>query len=140
MTAKEYLSQARYLDMRIKSKIQQIESLNDLATNCSAVISDMPRNPNCVGSRMADAVMKMIDLQDEIRNDMDTLVSLKQEITAVIKSIPNLEQQTLLEKRYLCIQSWEQIAVDMGFELRYLYKLHNKALNEIKINKLQRGH
>ena len=31
MTAKEYLSQARTLDMRIKSKLQQIESLNELA-------------------------------------------------------------------------------------------------------------
>ena len=29
MTAKEYLSQARTLDMRIKSKLQQIESLNE---------------------------------------------------------------------------------------------------------------
>ena len=28
MTAKAYLGQARFLDMRIKSKIQQIESLN----------------------------------------------------------------------------------------------------------------
>ena len=135
MKVKDYLNQARYLDMRIKSKIQQIESLNALATNCSSVISDMPKNPNKGGSPMVNAIIKMIDLQDEIKNDMDTLVSLKQEITSVIKSVPNLELQTILEKRYLCIQSWEQIAVDMGFELRYLYKLHNKALNEIKINK-----
>lgn len=46
MTGKEYLLQARYLDERIHSKIQQIESLNDLATSCSSVISDMPKNPN----------------------------------------------------------------------------------------------
>lgn len=46
MTAKEYLSQARTLDMRIKSKLQQIESLNELATSCTFVYSDMPRNPN----------------------------------------------------------------------------------------------
>ena len=45
MTAKEYLSQARTLDMRIKSKLQQIESLNELATSCTVVYSDMPRNP-----------------------------------------------------------------------------------------------
>ena len=44
MTAKEYLSQARTLDMRIKSKLQQIESLNELATSCTVVYSDMPRN------------------------------------------------------------------------------------------------
>ena len=60
MTGKEYLLQARYLDERIHSKIQQIESLNDLATSCSAVISDMPRNPNQGGSKMADAVISGI--------------------------------------------------------------------------------
>ena len=32
MTAKEYLGQARFLDMRINSKIQQDASLNELAT------------------------------------------------------------------------------------------------------------
>ena len=38
MTAKAYLGQARFLDMRIKSKIQQIESLNELATSCTAAL------------------------------------------------------------------------------------------------------
>ena len=32
MTAKEYLSQAYRLDQRIDSKIEQVASLNDLAT------------------------------------------------------------------------------------------------------------
>lgn len=46
MTAKEYLGQARFLDMRINSKIQQVASLNELATKCTATISDMPGNPD----------------------------------------------------------------------------------------------
>ena len=33
MTTKAYLGQARFLDMRIKSKIQQIDSLRELATS-----------------------------------------------------------------------------------------------------------
>ena len=56
MTAKEYLSQARTLDMRIKSKLQQIESLNELATSCTVVYSDMPRNPNRGDSKVERAV------------------------------------------------------------------------------------
>lgn len=135
MKPKEYLSQARFLDMRIKSKIQQIESLNDLATSCTAVISDMPRNPNGGGSRMADAVTKIIDLQLEINNDMNELVELKGEITSVIKAIPNLEHQTILEKRYLCILPWEQIAVDMGYSLQHTFRLHDVALKNIAIPK-----
>lgn len=131
MTAKEYLSQARFLDMRIKSKIQQIESLNDLATSCTAVISDMPRNPNRGGTKMADAVMKIIDLQEEIKKDMNELVELKREIMGVIKSVSNIEYQTLLEKRYLCFLSWEKIAVELGYSIQHTYRMHDAALKEI---------
>lgn len=85
MTAKEYLSQARFLDDRINSKIQQISSLNELATKCTATISDMPHSPNSGGSTMADAVCKIVDLQEEINKDIDRLVDLKREIMGVIK-------------------------------------------------------
>ncbi|MBV1758025.1 MAG: hypothetical protein KMY55_09300 [Dethiosulfatibacter sp.] len=141
MTAKEYLSQAYRLDLRINSKIEQVSSLNDLATKCTSVINDMPRNPNGATSAMANAVDKIIDLQSEINNDIETLVNLKQEIVTVIKDIDNLEYQTLLEKRYLCFLSWERTAVDMNYDLRYLHKLHNRALKECKIpTPMQRGH
>lgn len=133
MTGKEYLLQARYLDERIHSKIQQIESLNDLATSCSAVISDMPRNPNRGGSRMADAVIKIVSLQEEINMDIHALVDLKHEIMDVIKAVPNMEYQTLLEKRYLCFITWEQIAVDMNYSMQHIHRMHSMALKEIVV-------
>ncbi len=133
MTTKTYLSQARYLDMRIKSKLQQIDSLNELATTCTSVLTGMPRNPSGSTSRMADAICKIVDLQNEINRDIDKLVDLKKEIMGVIKAVSNPEHQTLLEKRYLCFLSWEKIAVDMGYDLRYTHKLHNWALEECSI-------
>ena len=105
MTAKEYLLQAKFLDMRINSKIQQVEALNDLATSASSVLTGMPRNPNKATSKMADAVAKIVDLQAEINHDIDELVDLKRSISLTIKSVPNPELQTPLEKRYLCFPS-----------------------------------
>lgn len=141
MTAKEYLGQAYRLDQRINSKIEQVASLNELATKCTSSLTGMPRNPNRATSTMADAVAKIIDLQAEINRDIDRLVDLKREIVSVIKSIDNLEYQTLLEKRYLCFLTWEQIAVDMGYDLRYLHKLHNRALLKVEIpTHLESGH
>lgn len=131
MTAKEYLGQARFLDMRINSKIQQVASLNELATRCTTTISDMPKNPNRGDSRMADSVIKIIDLQDEINSDINKLVELKREIMGVIKAVPNMEYQTLLEKRYLCFITWEQIAVDMNYSMQYTFRIHERALKEI---------
>lgn len=131
MTSKEYLSQARFLDASIRTKVEQIESLNDLATSCTAVISDMPRNPNRGGSKMEEAVIKIIDLQEEIKRDMMALVELKREIMEVIKSVSSLEYQTILEKRYLCFISWERIAVELGYSIQHTYRLHDAALKEV---------
>ena len=131
MTAKEYLLQAKFLDMRINSKIQQVEALNDLATSASSVLTGMPRNPNKATSKMADAVAKIVDLQAEINHDIDELVDLKKAISSTIKAVPSPELQTLLEKRYLCFQSWEIIAVDMNYSMQHLFRLHDKALKEI---------
>ena len=132
MTSKEYLSQARYLDMRINSKLDQIESLHELATRCTSTISGMPHNPNRGGSPMADAICNIIDLESEINADIDKLVDLKREIVGVIKRIDNVELQTLLEKRYLCFMQWEQIAVDMCFSIQHVYRLHDRALKEVE--------
>lgn len=133
MTAKEYLCQAYRLDQRIRSKQEQIASLNDLATDCSATLTGMPRNPNHGESRIADAVLKIIDLENEIAKDMERLVELKAEIITTIKAVECIEYQLILEKRYISDKSWPEIAVDLGYKMRHLYKLHDEALAAIKI-------
>lgn len=129
MTAKEYLSQAYRLDQRINSKLEQVASLNELATKCTSTLTGMPRNPNHGTSTMADAVAKIVDLQAEINCDIDHLVDLKRDMVRAIKAVDNTEYQTLLELRYLCFKTWEQIAVDMGYNVRHVYRLHDEAVN-----------
>ena len=133
MNAKEYLGQAYRLDQRINSKLEQVASLNDLATKCSSTLTGMPRNPNRGTSTMADAVGKIVDLQAEINCDIDRLVDLKREMVTAIKAVDYTEYQTLLELRYLCFKTWEQIAVDMGYSIQHIYRLREKAYEEIHV-------
>ncbi len=132
MTAKEYLSQAKYLDARISAKIKQVGALNDLATNATSALSGMPHDPNHGRSTMADCVAKIVDLQAEINADIDALVNQKREITRTIKALTDTEYQTILERRYLVFESWEKIAAGMGYDLRWLFRLHGKALEEVQ--------
>ena len=133
MTAKDYLLQARFLDDRINSKTQQIASLNELAAKCTTTFSDMPRNPNRGHSRVEDCVIKIIDLEDSLKKDIERLVDLKKEIIGVIKAVTNVEYQSLLEKRYLCFITWEQIAVDMNYSMQHIHRMHSAALKEIVV-------
>ena len=133
MTAKEYLNQAYRLDQRINSKLEQVLSLRELTTKATATLSDMPSGGSRNVYRMQDIIGKIVDLENDINRDIDALVDLKREMVAIIKSVADPECQTLLELRYLCFKTWEQIAVDMGYELRYLHKLHHRALSSCNI-------
>ena len=128
MTAKEYLGQAYRIDQRINSKLEQVGSLRALASKATSTISNTPPSGSRNVHSMEGIIVKIIDLENEINADIDTLVDLKREIMGVIKVIDNPEYQTLLELRYLCFYSWEKVAVEMDYDLRYMHKLHRKAL------------
>ena len=132
MTTKEYLSQAYRLDQRINSKIEQLKRWQDLATKATSTLS---KTSSCIcenSHKTEDIIVKIIDLKNEINNDIDRLIDLKRDIMALIKTVKNPEYETLLELRYLCYKKWAQIAVGMEYDLRYIHKLHLRALSECK--------
>lgn len=135
MTAKEYLLQAYRIDQRINSKLEQIVSLRALATKATSTLSDTPPSGTRNVHSMEDTIAKMVDLENEINADIDRLVDLKREFVFIIKKIDNPEYQTLLELRYLCFKTWEHIAVEMGYSLQHIFRIHHKALKEINILK-----
>jgi len=135
MTAKEYLVQAYRIDQRINSKLEQIVSLRELATKATSTLSDMPASGTRNLHSMEGIIVKVIDFESEINDDIDTLVDLKREIVSIIKKINNPEHQTLLELRYLCFKTWEQIAVNMGYSLQHIFRIHDKALKCVEFTK-----
>ena len=135
MTAKEYLGQAYRLDQRINSKLEQVRSLRELTTKATATMSDMPGGGSRNVYKMQDIIGKIVDLENEINADIDRLVDLKREMVVAIKAVADPESQTLLELRYLCFKSWEQIAIVMGYGVRHVYKLHSAALETFIVPK-----
>ena len=81
--------------------------------------------------RMEDIIVKIMDLEEEVNKDIDALVDLKIDITHLIKLVDNHEYQIILEQRYLCFKTWEQISVDMGYSIQHTFRLHDKTLKEV---------
>lgn len=127
-TAKDFLSQAYRIDQRINSKLEQVQSLRELAAKASATLTDIPWSGTRNVHSMESIITKMVDLEAEINNDINRLVDHKRKMVTVIKKIENPEYQTLLELRYLCFKTWEQIAVNMHYTIQNAFKIHGKAL------------
>ena len=128
MSTKDYLSQAYRIDQRINSKLEQVMSLRALLGKATGTLTGAPKAATPNPHSMEDTICKMVDMENEINADIDTLVDLKTEIMTCIKQIGNPEYQTLLELRYLCFKRWEDVAAELGYDLRYVYKLHDQAL------------
>ena len=131
MTAKEYLAQAGRLDHRINAKLDMLAALKDMATRTTSVMSeDIVSHTRNVHS-LQDVIAKIIDTQEEINAEIDRLVDLKREVTDVIRQVRDPSCQVVLEYRYLCYRSWEEIAEDMKLNVRSVYRLHGQALREV---------
>ena len=84
-------------------------------------------------TKMENAVLKIMQQEREIDDEIDRLVDLKAEIRKVIAGVQVIEYRLLLELRYLCFQSWEEIAVRMGYSIDYVFKIHRKALEMVEV-------
>lgn len=132
LTAKEYLQQAFRIDQRINGKLEMVSRLRESATKVTTNISDMPRASSPNLQTMEETVAKMVDLEAEINRDVDALVDLKREIIDTIGELDRPEYQMILESRYLCYKSWEEIALNMNVQLRWVYRLHGRALSALE--------
>ena len=133
MTTKEYLSQAFRLDQRINSKLEQVSRLRGLATKATGSFQAERISGTSQHSPMESAVVKLIDLEYEINDDIDRLVDLKREMADLIGEIADPSHRILLELRYLGGNRWEDIALKMGYDLRWIYRLHGRALKEVDL-------
>ena len=128
----EFLSQAYHIDLRINSKLEQLESLNSLAAKATAAFGNEPVSGSRDVHRREAVICKIVDLQNEINADIDRLVDIKREVREMIESVPSVEGRTILEMRYINYKKWEEIAVSMHYVLRNVRYIHDKAIEYLE--------
>lgn len=132
MTAKEYLQQYRNLDVRINAKLEQVARLRELATKVSPSQSDGGHGGG-VSDRVGNIVSKIVDYENDINAEIDRLMDLKCEIEKLIDSVTETALHDILELRYINLKKWEEIAVTLRIDLRWVYRLHGRALKKLTI-------
>ena len=133
MTAKEFLSKAFYLDIRINSKIDQIKQLRALATKTNTVLSEVSVQSTKNNHKMESIILKIMEIENELNRDLADLLLIKVDIKRAIDGVDNEEYRTLLELRYIAYKKWEQIAEEMDFSTEHIYRMHRDALKLIQI-------
>ena len=134
MTAKEYLSQAFYLNRQIKAKEKRLEWLREIAPGPSMRFSQEEKSKGDPRSSLVEeAALKVVELEEEIASDILDLVRVMKDIASAISRVDSMECRTILEMRYLSFMEWDEIISRMGYSRSYVFRLHGEALNAIRI-------
>ena len=128
MTALEFLSQAYMLDQQIQTKMHQLSSLRSLSESMHSFRASEPVSHTKNVTMLEDAVIKIMEAEQELNAEIDRLVDLKQEIRGVIAEVQDLTLRLILEKRHLCFEPWLRIGCEMGHTERWAQLKHRQAL------------
>lgn len=123
---KEYLLGYQRINHHINSLLLEQQGLRDLVVSVSPNLSGMPRGGG--GSGTQGAISKIVDLETEINAEIDKLVEKRKEIESVIRAVEDGALRALLEYRYINGKKWEEIALMMGYDYRWVLRLHGRAL------------
>lgn len=132
MTAKEYLSRAYKIELQVSIKLEKLEQLRALAERTTTTLSKEPRGQARKDST-ENILVKLVSLEEEIKSDISALLDVKKEVQTAIKSVLDPELRMVLEMRYLCYQSWSEIADQLHCNIRHAHRLHGEALLAVKI-------
>ena len=127
ISAKEYLKSIRTLDIAIKVKKEELYRLKLNIASLSPQTTG-ERVMNSSTSDMMSTVDKIVDMQAVINAEIDRLVNLKEEARSKINQLKDTRYVSLLTDYYINCKTWEQVAEDMEYDLRWVYRLHSRAL------------
>lgn len=129
---KRYLQQIRLYDSHINTKLEELQHLKEMVTRITPTLKDDVVSGGNSQDKLADAVVKIVDLEAEIDREIDSYVNAKQEISSVLDGIVDPDQLQVLHKRYVQYKTFEQIACDMNMTYRNVCYIHGKALLTVR--------
>ena len=134
MKAKEYLQQLKRLDELINQKIKEVTDLRERATSVSGIdySKDKVQTSPSGDASFVKLIGRIADLETEINTETDRFIDEKHEIINQIQRLQNVDEITVLHKRYIEYFSFERIAVDMNYSIRNIYFIHGRALQSFE--------
>ncbi|WP_419169837.1 DUF1492 domain-containing protein [Negativibacillus massiliensis] len=124
-----YLNQYRIMHIEIDQITKELQRWQDLATRISPSYSDMPHGGG--SDKVQTAAVEVAELTDKLNQKLHQAIMVQENIKKLLESLDDIKLRQLMFYRYINGMRWEEIAVRMDFNYRWVLRLHRKVLNQI---------
>ena len=126
----QWLNRAFHAEKNYKAWLAKLERDRSIAERLTRS-TDGTGSPS--GNSTEISLIQLADTEKRTLERLQELVRIREEITAVIQAISDLDAQTILIRHYLAYETFEQIAERMHYDKRTIQRKHKQALDKIVI-------
>lgn len=138
ISARAYLEQIGSATRRMEDMSYRAQRYRDMACRATGSMEAVRISGTSRHSRVETSVIGCLDLAADIDRRAAALRAQYETACEMIESVQNVAGRELLELRYLRGMRWEDIGRRLGYELRQVYRLHGRALQEIQAQMTER--
>lgn len=109
---------------------QELEAQRARACKTTAALTGMPGGGGD-GQALPRSVESIVAAQQELQAQINLCGATRREVVAALDQVTDARDHEILRRRYLLGQRWENIAVEMHIELRWIYRRHRRAVSEL---------
>lgn len=122
----------RYQDSlrREQELAEEVEQLRSRAYKVTASLSGMPGGTSD-GQSIPRAVEQILEAQHELEVQIEQCIVIRREVSEAIEKVTNPRDKEILRRRYILIQRWEFIAVEMHLEYRWVTRRHRHSIESM---------
>lgn len=116
----------------LRSLVVEAQEVRSIAEGLSMNWSGMPSGGD--GPTKVERAMEALEaLGEQITAEKDMLLAQRAEIVKAIESIQDKRQRDVLRYLYINGFSWPEVSAWTGYDKRYVHRLHNRAVDSLKI-------
>ena len=132
---KDFLNKGYQVKNQIQLKRRRIEDWRRVAESITATIKPVAAFSSMPSNKVEDCVCNIIELQEEIQEEINSLAQVERDIESVIKQGPlDDTDRLIMEARYLNYMKWEEIAVALNYAYRWVLRRHGRAIRQLVEN------
>ena len=130
--AQLFLERVEMIDAVVDGKLTEQRQWRELALNITANMGGEKVQSSGSQSKMADAVIKCIDMEDEIVRAVDKLIDEKKKVVGVLEKMDNPTWYKILHMRFVQYIELKDIAERLGKDYDWVTTNQGRAFKNVE--------
>ena len=130
--AQIFLERVEKIDTILENKLIEQRRWREIALSISANMDGEKVKSSGSKSKMADAIIKCVAMEDEIAEQVDKLIAEKKKVINVLESLYSPTEYKILHMRYIQYISLSDIADRLDKEYTWVTTTHGRALKNVQ--------